>query len=247
MSRILERFQNPTSNDTIRLRLFSYNSNNFADIDLIEKVDIYFLDPEEVTTENPDGRRLVETIQGSSVQQSDTGQYYLDLAMETDQYVIGRYLDVWTIYPILEQPKQTVTTYFDVYPDLWYTTPAPVVYDFDFHFQPNRLRHGSKQYLIIEITPNVPKSADLCRYYENLAIGATISIFIEEMCGPCTPQESDLAMVVEDEVVALREKRFAYYQLDTEELDCGIYNVWFKLDFAGNTYISDKMQLEIYS
>lgn len=242
-----ERFQNPTSTDTVRLRLFTYNANNFADIELIEKVDIYYLDPEEKTDENPDGRRLVDSIPGTAVEQLDTGHYVLDLEMETEKYVIGRYLDIWTMYPVIEQPVQTVVNYFDVYPNLWYTTATPVVYDFSFHFQPNRLRHGSKQYLIAEIVPNVPKATDLCRYYENLAIGATISISIEAMCGPCTPEESDLRLEVDDEPIELREKRFAYYHLDTEELDCGIYNVWFKLEFGGNTYVSDKQQLEIYA
>lgn len=244
---VKERFQNPVSGDTVRLRLFTYNSNSFADIDSFEKVDIYYLDPNERTEANPDGRRLVESIDGSAITQSDTGHYLLDLETETDKYVIGRYLDVWTMYPILEQPVQTVTNYFDIHSNLWYSTTEPVVYDFSFHFQPNRLRQGSKQYLIAEITPNVPKATDLCRYYENLIVGATVYISIEQMCGPCTPQEADLALEVDNEPIELREKRFAYYHLDTEDLDCGIYNVWFKLEFGGNTYISDKMQLEIFA
>lgn len=241
-----ERFTNPVVGDTVRLRLFSYNSNNFADIEVIEKVEIFFLDPVEKTAENPDGRRLVATLSGDAVQQTETGQYMLDLSLETERYVIGRYIDIWTIYPVADQPVQTVTNYFDIWPSLWYTTATPVVYDFSFHFQPNRLRKGSKQYLIVEVTPNVPKASDLCRYYENLVIGANVSISIEEMCGPCTPKEQDLRMVVEDEVIELREKRFAYYQLDTEDMECGIYNVWFKLEFGGNIYVSDKMQLQIF-
>lgn len=242
-----ERFQNPTSTDTVRLRLFTYNANNFADVELIEKIDIYYLDPEEKSEANPDGRRLVDTIPGTAVQSLDTGHYIIDLPMETEKYVIGRYLDVWTLYPIVEQPVQTVVNYFDVYPNMWYTTAIPVVYDFSFHFQPNRFRKGSKQYLITEIIPNVPKATDLCRYYENLAIAAKISLSIEQMCGPCTPVESDLALIIDNEPIELREKRFAYYQLDTEDMDCGIYNVWFKLEFGGNIYLSDKMQLEIYN
>lgn len=244
MSRILERFQNPTSNDAVNLRLFTYNANNFADVALIEKVDIYYLDPNERTESNTDGRRLVETIDGTAVEQTDTGHYVLELPLENEKYVIGRYLDIWTMYPILEQPVQTIVNFFDVHPNLWYTTATPVVYDFSFHFQPNRLRQGSKQYLIAEIIPNVPKSTDLCRYYENLAIAADISIFIEKMCGPC---ENDEDMIVEDEVLKLREKKFAYYQIDTEDMEVGVYNVWFKLEFATNRYISEKMQLEIYA
>jgi len=243
---VKERFSNPVSGDTARLRLFSYNSNNFADIEVIEKVDIYFLDPDEKTAENPDGRRLVQSIEGTAVEQTETGHYILDLELEPDRYVIGRYIDIWTIYPIASQAVQTVVNFFDVYPQLWYTTASPVVYDFNFHFQPNRLRHGSKQYLIIEIIPNVPKASDLCRYYENLIVGASITISIEQACGPCLPPEQDLRMIVTDELIELREKKFAYYQLDTEEMDCGIYHVWFKLEFGGNVYVSDKMQLQVY-
>lgn len=240
---IKERFQNPTSNDTVKLRLFSYNANNFSDMALIEKIDIYYLDPEERTAENPDGRRLVETIEGDAIEQTDTGHYILQLELENEKYVIGRYLDVWTVYPVLEHPAQTIINFFDVHPNLWYTTATPVVYDFSFHFQPNRLRYGSKQYLITEIIPNVPKSTDLCAYYENLAISADISIFIEKMCDPC---QSNNDLIVDDQILELREKKFAYYQIDTEDMEVGIYNVWFKLEFATNRYISDKMQLEIY-
>lgn len=245
MSSLKERFQNPVAGDDVRLRLFTYNANNFANVDQIEKVDIYFLDPNERSTENPDGRMLVETIDGALVQQEDTGHYFLDVNAESGQYVIGRYLDVWSIYPDLSQPQQTVTNFFDIYPSLWYTTPLPVVYDFSFHFQPNRLRKGSKQYLIAEIIPNVPKATDLCRYYENLAISAELLLYIEE-CGPCAPAEEDLRLHADGERLTLREKKFAYYLLDTEDMDVGIYNVWFKMNFAETTIISDKHQLEIF-
>lgn len=238
---IKERFQNPVSGDTVTLRLFSYNSNNFADIEIIEKVEIYYLDPEERTEVNPDGRRLVETFDGDIISSSETGHYTFELELETEKYVIGRYIDVWTIYPIADQPVQTVQNFFDVYPQLWYTTPAPVIYDFSFHFQPNRLRLGSKQYLIIEVTPNVPQASDLCRYYENLVIGANVSIYIEA-CANCNDDD----LIVDGELIVLREKKFGYYHLDTEELECGLFNVWFKLEFANNVYISDKQQLEIY-
>lgn len=68
-----ERMQNPTCNDTIRLRLFSYNSNNRADLQSVDRVDIYTIDPNAVTALNPDGRRLVETFQSASIVSEGTG------------------------------------------------------------------------------------------------------------------------------------------------------------------------------
>jgi len=234
-----ERFSNPVAGDTVRLRLYSYNSNAPANIEVINKIEIFY-------KEQDGSRRLVETIPGSAVENTDVGHYMVDVELETEKFVIGDYFDVWTMQPLADQEPQTVTNYFAIYPNLWYTTATPVVYDFKFHFQPNRLRKGSRQFLIVETIPNVARASDLCRYYENLIIGAQIKISIEQSCGPCVPQERDLRMIVEDELIELREGRLAYYQLDTEDLDCGIYNVSFKLEFGGNIYVSDRMQLEIY-
>ena len=99
---------------------------------------------------------------------------------------------------------------------------------------------------MVEITPNVPTGSDLSRYYENLAILATICISIEIQCAPCLPQEEDLRLIIDEESINIREKNRAFYQLDTEDLDCGMYNVWLKLSLGGNIYLSDKMQLQLY-
>ena len=241
-----ERYQNPVTGDTINLRMFTYNSSNLTDVSEVEKIDIYFLDPNEISATNPDGRRLVETIDGSGVTLEDTGQHLITITASETKYVIGKYIDVWSITMESDEPSQTVENHFDIYPDLWYTTPIPVVFDFNFHFQPNKLRKGSKQYLIIEIIPNVPRGSDLERYYNNLAIVSDIKITIKQHCGDCVPQEEDLRYVIEEEDVGYRELRYGYYQLDTTDLDCGIYFVSFKLEFGGNVYISDDMPLQIY-
>lgn len=242
-----ERYQNPTVNDTVRLRLFTYNSNNFASLTSIEQVDVYVLDDTNRSAENPDGRRLVQTFPGSDVVTDDVGKYRLDVVATDPLYTIGKYLDVWTIEVDTDFPTQTVENTFSVYPQLWYTTPIPVVYDFSFHFQPNKFRKGSKQYIMIEIIPNVPKASDLCRYYENLAITSDLKLSIQQQCGPCVAAESDLRMIVEDELIDYREKKFGYYQLDTTELDCGIYDIWFTLELGTNTYISDRFQFQVYT
>ncbi len=243
-----ERYQNPAVNDQVNLRLFSYNSNNLADFDSIEKVEIYYLDREEISDTNPEGRRLVEEFDGSAVTLEDTGTHLLQVDLAELKYVIGTYLDIWTVNVSGDQPSAEIEHKFDIYPNLWYTTPIPVVYDFQFHFQPNKLRKGSKQYIIIEIMPNVPTAGELRSYYENLAIVSDLKISMEQHCGDCVPAEDDLRLVVDKESVDYREKRYGYYHLDTDalNLDCGIYNLWFQLDFGGNRYISDKSSFQIY-
>ncbi len=239
-----ERYQNPTTTDTLNLRLFTYNSNNLQDVQSVSKVEIYFLDPTEVSETNRDGRRLVDTI--NVITQEDTGKYLITISMFQPKYTIGKYLDVWYLNFEGEESPATVSNPFEVYPDLWYTTPIPIVYDFAFTFRPNRLRKGAKQYLIIEITPNVPRGTDLARYYENLAIVSNLKISIEQKCGDCVPAEDDLRLIVDAAPVDYREKRFAYFLFDTSDYDCGIYNVWFELDFGESIYLSNKNQLQIF-
>jgi hypothetical protein len=242
-----ERYSNPVVGDTIKLRLHTFNYQNAADLVAVEKIDIYFLDPNEVSDSNPDGRRLVESVDGASVTQEDTGQYLVEVELVSPKYVIGQYFDIWTAQFTAEETATTAPHPFQIYPDLWYATPIPVVYDFSFHFQPNRMRRGSKQYIMIEIKPNVPSATDLQRYYENLAIVADLKISIaQSACSNCAPAEQDLRLIVDEEAVDYREKRWGYYKLDTADMDVGIYNVWFKLEFGGNTYVSDAMQLLIY-
>jgi hypothetical protein len=60
------------------------------------------------------------------------------------------------------------------------------------------------------------------------------------------PQEQDLRLVIDSDDVTLREACRAYYMLDTTEMSCGIYNVWFEMEFGESLYISDKQQLQIF-
>lgn len=243
-----ERYQNPAVGDQVNLRLFAYNSNNLSNFVSVEQVDIYYLDPQFVSADNPDGRRLVESFDGSIVTHSDTGTYQLQINAEVAKYVIGTYIDVWTVKAVEDEPSSTITNKFQIYPNLWYTTPIPVVYDFSFRFSPNKFRKGARQYLIIEILPNVPTAGDLRQYYENLAIVSDLRVSIEQNCGDCLPAEKDLRLIVDKELVDYREKRFGYFKLDTEDLDlgCGIYDIWFQLDFGDNRYISDRFHFQIY-
>ncbi len=240
-----ERFQNPVVGDELKLRVFAYNSNNYRNFNSVTKVEIYAFDDEK-TAANPDGRRLVQTIESADVSLDSTGQYSTSVILEQAVYTIGRYSDVWTVEVESGETEAQIENSFEIFPDLWFTSPVPVVYGFDFSFRPNKIRQGSKNYLIIDITPNVPKTSDLNRYYQNLAIVSPLKVSIEQECGECLPAEQDLRLVVDCELVELREKCVGYYYLDTTEMDCGIYNVWFQMDFGDTVHISDKQQIQIY-
>lgn len=240
------RNQNPVVGDSIRLRMLVYSSNNLDNVQSISSVKIYKLDSESISSTNPDGRVLIEEIPGTSVVNEDTGKYYVDISAVKPKYIVGDYLDIWTLKVEDEQEETHFDNKFTIYSKLWYTSTTPIVYDFAFSFIPNRIPKGSIKPLQIQIQPRVPVGTELERYYTNIAIYSDVYINIAKKCDPCLPCEEDLRKVVEDELIEDREKAFAYYQLDTTEMDCGIYDVWFKMEFGGNTYISDRNQILIY-
>lgn len=242
-----DRYQNPQISDEVVLKLFTYNGNVLSDLYEIEKVEIFFLDPDLVTAENPEGLRLVDTFDSSAVTHIGDGAYSLNVEVESAKYTIGKYYDIWTVKSLEDYPANELRQTFQIYPSLWYSTPIPAVYDFNFLFKPNKFRKGSKQYIIIEIIPNVPTAGDLRAYYENLAIASDVRVSIEQVCGDCMPTEQDLRLIVDNELTDYREKRFAFYQLDTEELDCGLYDIWFRMEFGDNIYLSDREKIQIYN
>ena len=154
---------------------------------------------------------------------------------------------MWYVYigPDDTTPS-TTENQWQVYPDLFYTSPNPICYDFNFVFRPNKIRQGSIRYLIIDIMPNVPSATDLARYYENLAIAAPLSISIKQICGDCMPCEEDLRVIADNVPVDLRDKTTGYYLLDTTNMKTGMYDVSFKMMFGACIYISDAQQLQIF-
>lgn len=241
-----QRYQNPVVGDTIRLRMMVYSSNLLDNVQSVEKIVTYFLDPNGITAENPQGRVLVEEIDGALVTNEDTGKYYYDLVTARPEYIIGNYIDVWSV--VLENETDAVTfdNHFAIYPKLWYTSPTPIVHDFSFRFTPNRITKGSIKPLIIQIIPQTPTATELQRYYTNVAIYSDLKISIAKKCDPCQPCEIDLRTIVDAELIEDREKCQAYYTLDTTEMDCGLYDIWFTLLFGSNTYVSDKNQMLVY-
>jgi hypothetical protein len=242
------RYSNPTVSDTVRLEFFVLNSNNFAEVQAINVVRIYYLDPTQRSISNPDGRVLVQTIPNSSIQNPNIGEYFIDLFLDPVIYTqVGKYIDEWEVVFISGDAPANHDQLFQIFSQLWYTTPIPIVYDFSFYFQPNKIRFGEKKFIEIEIIPNVPRATDLYAYYENLAISAQLFVTITQACGDCVPCEQDLRTIVDEQPTQYREKNRGFYKIDTETLDCGIYDIWFKLLFGDNVYISNTNQLQIYS
>lgn len=259
MAALKDRYQNPVIGDTVRLKFFVLNSNMTANIAAVNEVRIYYLDPNppcppcpSVTTPCepmcPYNKVLVATIPGSAVVNPCQGEYYVDAYLDPMIYTLpGRYIDEWDVVLQVGTPASNHDQLFEIYSELWYTSPQPIVYDFSFYFQPNKMRKGERKPIEIEIIPNVPRATDLCAYYENLAIAAQLYVYISQRCGECMPIESDLQLVVDRQPTFYREKNRAFYFIDTNQFDCGIYDIWFELDFGANTYISDTNQLQIYS
>ena len=71
---IVERFQNPVCGSLVNLRLFTYNSNIKTNVSNVTSIDIYFLDPYNVSEANPNGQRLLKTIQASEIENVDSGE-----------------------------------------------------------------------------------------------------------------------------------------------------------------------------
>lgn len=241
-----ERYQLPASGDTLLLRQRFYNSNNLADVNSIDKVDLYLLDPSRRSAENLEGRVLVDSVDGSYVIKDGTGLYRVDLALDPVKYTPGQYIDSWNVIFRDGESPELHESLFTVYSNLWMVTPTPIIYDFAFKIHPSRFVRGSIKYLEVEITPLVPNYSDLVRFYRNLALVANVSMYMSQSCGECLPKEKDLRLVLDGVSADSRENCRAFYKIDTTEMACGIYDVWFKMVFGECIYISEKSQIQIH-
>lgn len=238
-----ERYQNPVVGDTVKLRLFSYNANSRADVYEVDSVEIYAM---EKNSEGQITPRLVETVPSDMIQKVETGQYLATITIDSPLYTIGKYQDVWKVKINDDSELSEIGNEFEVLSDLWFTSTSPMIYDFDFRILPNRVRQGSRRYLLIHFRPNVPTGSAMEAYYTNLAIISPIRVYMEMACVECMPEEEDLRLVVEGALVEHREKCYAYYFLDTTELEKGLYNIWVEFDFGETTHVSEKQQLQIF-
>jgi hypothetical protein len=226
-----------------------YNNHQFSDVSYVEKVEIWKLDDHE--PQNVSKRSLVQIVEGSFVSHDGDGRYSVEVFLEEPLYVIGKYVDIWHMaFASKDEEKfqiAQIDAAFEIARDLWFTTPSPIIYDFTFAFKPNRFMQGCKQHIIVNITPNVPTATDMQAYYANMATVSPLRISIAQRCGDCVPVEKDLRLVVDNELITYRERCLAYYFLDTTEMECGIYDVWFQLELGGNVYVSPKSQLQIFT
>lgn len=242
-----ERFQNPVLGDTINLRLFVYNANNARNVEKVEKIEIYKLDDLEKTTLNPDGDRLIQTIADSEISLENTGEYLSSVLLSEPLYTIGKYKDVWFIKFEEDSESSTqIANYFQIKRDMWITDVAPIVHDFQFRFKPNSIPKGSKKWVTIEAIPSVPRGTDLERYYRNLINLGVVNVTIRQKCGECLPAENDLRIVVENTPATFNDGHFAYYFIDTTDMDCGIYDVQFSISMGENCFMSEFQQLMIF-
>lgn len=242
-----ERNQNLLNNDTVRLKFFTFNGGDYSDPHEVQKVDIYKLFSVESTDENPLGREIIETIEKASIVKDGTGKYHIDVNLTYPTYTQGRYQDEWSV--VFEEDTPVAKSFMDfmIYPNTWFTDSMPVVHNFNFDFKPNKIVKGSKQYIEVKVIPNVPRGTDKQRYYENMARAGELFISIEQTCGDCLPQERDLRLLIEKELITERDGCAGYYLFDTTELECGLYDIWFQANLGPNVYISEKQPLQIYS
>lgn len=242
------RNQNVVINDSLDLNLVVFNSNNLANVQSVDRVEIYKLDPTQCSDCNADGRVLVDTI--TDIENVETGTYKINLILSSPQYTIGKYLDVWVVVFEENDTAATIENHFEIFGNLFYTSTMPLVYSFTFNFQPNRIKCGSSFWLAVKIIPQVPRATDLEKYYTNLAISSDLKIFLEKSCDPCGNM-CDTDLVIDGDDVIVRDKCFGFYKLDTREdndlgLDVGLYQIWFELTVGDTVHVSDKMHLQIY-
>jgi len=245
-----ERFQNPNCGDLLKLRLFSFNSNEKKNVFSIEKVEIIYLDNNEISESNPNGEVIFKTIDQSLIENPSEGEYFIELLLDKNEddepFLIGKYIDRWHIQFEENETctKNQINNFFEIYPSIWFTSSGPNVHDFDFKFKPNKITKGSKRYIVIEVKPITPAIDSIQKYYKNIAITGNLSINIEKTCLNCPGEEEEI--IIENEIIEFREQNLGYYLFDTEELELGIYNIWFKLEHGGLVYVSEKNQLSIY-
>lgn len=244
---VKQRGQSLRTGDTVNLRLFVFNGSEPANVESVQKVEIFRLYAAEVTDENPFGKLLVETIAGSDVTQTADGEYSVEVLLESPKYTIDHYSDEWSLVFDSTLPVGVSEQLFTIQPNAWFTDSRPIVHDFSFRFTPDKVVSGSKRYIEIEVEPNVPRNSEKLNYYKNLVSAGELYISIEMACMPCIPEEEDLRVIVDRELISERDFCIGHYFLDTTDLDCGIYYVWFELDLGSNVFISDKQPLQIFN
>lgn len=257
----LFRYQNPVLGDTLNLDFYAFNNNRPVDVQEFDRVDIYFLDPAEITTDNTDGRIIKASVSASNIQQVETGHYRLPVLLTDTLYQVGNYVDIWYAKYNSDDPDfYPVENQFKVFTSLRETHGEPFVYDVDFKFSPKKVVKGTKRYLTISFRPVVHTDIGdrfveeeiLDRFYYSLRSTGNVYIRLElfEGCGYSTNPYMNIKTDPEWTPIEIRGDNEAYYLLDVTEdqddFDIGVYWAQFKVEIQGQTIISPKFYLQIY-
>lgn len=256
---IRERRENPVIGDTINLRVFTYSSNSRADIYQMDSVNIYYLDKEQATEANPEGRVHITSIPANQIFHPSQGEYQVVLKTNPVDYRVGTYIDRWEgLFEIDDSRPGVIENYFNIYRDLWYTSPIPLVYEIGFVYSPTKILSGSKKYIRTDIEIYTRDKSIVEQYYYYLRGLQSIQFRLTLDEGPdYDPVVSENNIIQDWAPMSFAEDRTAYFLLDTSidprpsrsgrPLPLGIYLIQFKAALGETVHLSPKFRLQIYN
>lgn len=259
---IKERYQSSVLGDSINLDLYAYNNNSLVNLHEIQKIEIYFLDPSQITSTNVEGRRIKEIIYPDTITNEGTGHYRSQLLLDNDLFEIGKYIDIWYVkFNPSDQNYNQITNNFEIHRELIQTNDRPFLYDIHFSFSPKKIVKNSKRYMKIGFYPTVHSDIgvkslaedQLNQFYYNIKTCGNIYVRTEmiEGCG-YIDSHPDANIITDPEwsLIDIRGDNEGYFMIDSTDegnYNIGIYNVKFKAEIQGQEIISNKFYLQIYN
>lgn len=260
---IKERYQSSILGDTLNLDLYAYNNNSLINLYEIQKIEVYFLDPTQVSDSLPDGRRIKQIIYPLNITNLSEGHYTTQLELNSSLYEIGNYIDIWYVkFYDYETSFNQIVNNFKIDRELPGIVDRPFLYDVSFSFSPKKITKDSKRYLKIGFYPTVHGDIGtktigeelLDKFYYNLKTTGNLYVKIEMIEG-CGFQENtlykDLNIITDPEwsTVEIHSDNEGYFLIDSTDngdYNIGIYKVKFKIEIQGQEIISDPFFLQIY-
>lgn len=256
---IRERYQRPVLGDTVKLKILVYSSNQKANAHQVLGVTIFYLDIDQRSEGNPDGRIEVAAVLPANISNDAPGEYSVDLELNQVDFRIGDYVDRWEfLFEDADNYPGIIENDFTVYRDLWYTSPKPLIYELGFNLSPNKIVQGTRKYLRVDLDVYAPDASTREAYYYSLATMADVHISIVQDEGEgYDPQVPGNNTIVNWSPVQFREDNSGYYLLDTSvdprpqmngaAMPNGIYLVQFRAGLGETLHLSPRFHLQIYS
>lgn len=256
-----ERYQSPTLGDVLNLDFYSYNNNSLTSVQEFSNIDVYFLDPTQVTENNPQGRRIKLIITPNNITEISTGHYRAQITLDDNLFEIGNYIDVWRLkFNNYDNNFIKVENQFKIHTDLRETQDRPYIYDVTWSFSPKKIVLYSKQYLKIGFFPAIHSDIGtkyineklIERFYFNLKNTGNLFIKIDLIEGCNYNEESPCANTITEpewDQVEIRGDNEAYYLINSTEdgnYNIGIYSVQFKILIDSQEIISPRFYLQIF-